>query len=68
MQMNSMAIIFQLIARCYQDPLVAKTTLVTAATFTLKALNQYLEKVPRLQRCFLAVLVYSSHCCVFDML
>ena len=47
MQMNSMAIIFQLIARCYHNPLVAKTTLVTAATFTLKALNLYLEQVPR---------------------
>ncbi|KAG0560005.1 hypothetical protein KC19_10G146700 [Ceratodon purpureus] len=48
LEMNSMAIIFQLIARCYHNPLVAKTTLVTAATFTLKALNLYLEQARRI--------------------
>jgi len=48
LEMNSMAIIFQLIARCYQDPKVGKKTLVTAATYTLKALNQYLEQAKRI--------------------
>jgi hypothetical protein len=51
MQMNSMAIIFQLISRCYQDP-SGKKTLVTAATHTLKALKQYLIQV---SSCFLVV-------------
>jgi hypothetical protein len=61
MQMNSMAIIFQLIARCYQDPKVGKKTLVTAATYTLKALNQYLEQVPHLQFLILVFISLLSH-------
>uniref|UniRef100_A0A7I4B0B8 E3 ubiquitin-protein ligase n=1 Tax=Physcomitrium patens TaxID=3218 RepID=A0A7I4B0B8_PHYPA len=48
LEMNSMAIIFQLISRCFQDPLGRKKTLVTAATYTFKVLKQYLEQVKRI--------------------
>jgi hypothetical protein len=46
MQMNSMAIVFQLVSRCYQhsDDLVKKKTLILAANYTLKALRDYLGK------------------------
>uniref|UniRef100_A0A7I4BEK2 E3 ubiquitin-protein ligase n=1 Tax=Physcomitrium patens TaxID=3218 RepID=A0A7I4BEK2_PHYPA len=44
LEMNSMAIIFQLISRCYQDPSTSKNTLVTAAQYTLNALKQYLNQ------------------------
>jgi hypothetical protein len=60
MQMNSMAIILQLIS-LYQDPKVGKKTLVTAATYTLKALNQYLEQVPHLQFLILVFISLLSH-------
>ncbi|KAG0566256.1 hypothetical protein KC19_7G050000 [Ceratodon purpureus] len=48
LEMNSMAIIFQLISRCSQDPSVGKQTLVRAATYTLKALKQYLIQAKRI--------------------
>jgi hypothetical protein len=46
MQMNSMAIVFQLVSRCYQhsDDSVKKKTLILAADYTLKALRDYLGK------------------------
>jgi hypothetical protein len=44
-QMNSMAIIYQLVSRCYQDPHLGKETLLKAATCTLKSLKQYLKEV-----------------------
>ncbi|XP_024384261.1 E3 ubiquitin-protein ligase PRT6 isoform X2 [Physcomitrium patens] len=44
LEMNSMAIIFQLISRCYQSPLVREEALITAATYTFKALKQYLAQ------------------------
>lgn len=43
--MNSMAIIYQLVSRCYQDPHFGKETLLKAATCTLKSLKQYLKEV-----------------------
>jgi len=65
--MNSMAIVFQLILRCYQDPIVGKKTLVTAATYTRKALKDYLEQVKRLQRyvdSLFRLIVMSSISCI----
>lgn len=44
-QMNSMAIIYQLVSRCYQDPQLGKEALLKAATCTLKSLKQYLKEV-----------------------
>lgn len=40
-----MAIIYQVVLSCYQDPQFGKEILIKAATYTLKALKLYLKEV-----------------------